>query len=113
MLKLLFEPTIDWNKDPIYKLSLILPDENRLIRSMNENPNPLSSVSCVHQEFTYRAIEFSQKVAVELDDQSLTYSELLHYAQLLAIHLLDKYEIKPGDIICQCVERSLSMVRFF
>jgi hypothetical protein len=30
--------------------------------------------------------------------------------QILSLHLLINYRIIPGDIICQCVERSLSMV---
>ncbi|CAF3736446.1 unnamed protein product [Rotaria sordida] len=53
-------------------------------------PDSFPSINCVHQAFTDRAMELSQKVAVELDDQSLTYSELLYYAQLLALRLLDK-----------------------
>jgi non-ribosomal peptide synthetase component F len=52
-----------------------------------------------------------QKLAVELDDQSLTYVELLYYVQVLTSHLLHKHKIIPNDIICQCMERSLSMVR--
>jgi hypothetical protein len=51
-----------------------------------------------------------QKLAVELDDQSLTYSELLYYVQVLALNLLSYQKVLPGDVICQCVERSLSMV---
>ncbi|CAF4260204.1 unnamed protein product, partial [Adineta steineri] len=51
-----------------------------------------------------------QKLAVELDEQSLTYCELLYYVQVLSLTLLNEYLITPGEIICQCVERSLSMV---
>ncbi|CAF4091083.1 unnamed protein product, partial [Adineta steineri] len=51
-----------------------------------------------------------QKLAVELDEQSLTYCELLHYVQVLSFTLLNEYHVLPGDIVCQCVERSLSMV---
>ena len=51
-----------------------------------------------------------QKLAVELDDQSLTYCELLHCVQVLSLNLMNKYDVVPGEIVCQCVERSLSMV---
>ncbi|CAF4254780.1 unnamed protein product, partial [Adineta steineri] len=51
-----------------------------------------------------------QKLAVELDEQSLTYAELLYYVQVLSLTLLNEYLITPGEIVCQCVERSLSMV---
>ena len=57
-----------------------------------------------------KKIKYSQKLAVELDEQSLTYSELLYYVQLLSLNLLNKHGVIPGEIICQCVERSLSMV---
>ncbi|CAF1689829.1 unnamed protein product, partial [Adineta ricciae] len=36
--------------------------------------------------------------------------ELLVYAQHLAVVLIDTHDVKEGDIVCQCVERSLSMV---
>ncbi|CAF1627454.1 unnamed protein product [Adineta ricciae] len=55
-------------------------------------------------------MKYSQKLAVELDDQSLTYSELLYYTQVLSLNLVNKHKIVPGEIICQCVERSLSMM---
>ncbi|CAF1574167.1 unnamed protein product, partial [Adineta steineri] len=51
-----------------------------------------------------------QKLAVELDEQSLTYCELLYYVQVLSFSLLNEYLITPGEVVCQCVERSLSMV---
>ena len=37
-----------------------------------------------------KRMKHSQKLAVELDDQSLTYSELLYYAQILSLHLLKR-----------------------
>lgn len=49
-------------------------------------------------------------MTVELDDQSFTYSELLYYVQILAFNLLGEERIVSADVICQCVERSLSMV---
>jgi hypothetical protein len=68
------------------------------------------AVSCIHHEFVSQAMNHSQKVAVELDDQSLTYSELLYYIQVIAVNLLEKQSVIVGEIVCQCVERSLSMV---
>ena len=110
MLEQLFMSTDDWIKKPIYDLSLILPDEHRLMESINNTQVSCPFISCIHHEIVYQVMKNSQKVAVELDDQSLTYSELLFYVQLLAIHLLDRYGVVPGDIIAQCVNRSLSLV---
>ncbi|CAF4267201.1 unnamed protein product, partial [Adineta steineri] len=45
-----------------------------------------------------------------LDEQSLTYCELLYYVQVLSLTLLNEHHVVPGEVVCQCVERSLSMV---
>jgi hypothetical protein len=95
---------------PIYELSLILSDERLLIQAMNNTEVWYPRVSCIHHDIVYQAIKHPQKLAVELDDQSLTYSELLHYVQVLSLHLINKQSVIIGEILCQCVERSLSMV---
>ncbi len=95
---------------PIYELSLLLPDEKLLMQSMNNTQVLFPAVSCIHHEFVSQAMKYPQKQAVELDDQSLTYSEILYYVQMLALNLLSEQRVVPGDVISQCVERSLSMV---
>jgi non-ribosomal peptide synthetase component F len=112
MLKQLFLSTNDDHmKKPVYALTLILLDERILIESTNNTQVLFPFVSCIHYEFVNQTMICSQKLAVELDDQSLTYYELLHYVQLLSLNLLNNYLVLPGEIICQCVERGLSMVR--
>jgi non-ribosomal peptide synthetase component F len=110
MLEQLFKRSDVQINISIYELSLILPDERTLMQSTNNTEVLFPPVSCIHHEFVYQAMEHSQKLAVELDDQSLSYSEILHYVQVLSLHLIDKQKVIVGDIICQCVERSLSMV---
>ncbi|CAF0925002.1 unnamed protein product [Adineta steineri] len=51
-----------------------------------------------------------QKLAVELDEQSLTYAALLYYVQVLPLTLLNEYHIFLDEVICQCIERSLAMI---
>jgi non-ribosomal peptide synthetase component F len=110
MLEQLFNRTnVQMNK-PIYELSLVSSDERLLMQSMNNTQVLLPSIYCIHHEFVCQALKHSQKLAVELDDQSLTYSEQLHHVQLLSLHLLNKQRVMAGEIVCQCVERSLSMV---
>ncbi|CAF4258660.1 unnamed protein product, partial [Adineta steineri] len=96
---------------PIYELSLVLPNEQYLTQSLNNTqisfPSP---VTCIHHEFVYQVMKHPQKLAVELDEQSLSYCELLYYVQVLSLTLLNEYHVVPGEIVCQCVERSLSMV---
>ncbi|CAF1529722.1 unnamed protein product, partial [Adineta steineri] len=96
---------------PIYELSLILSNEQYLTQSLNNTQISFSSpLTCIHHEFAYQVMKHPQKLAVELDEQSLTYAELLFYVQVLSLHLIKKHHVVPGEIICQCIERSLSMV---
>ena len=78
--------------------------------SINHTQILFPSITCIHQKFINQSIKHPQKLSIELDEQSLTYSELLYYVQVLSLNLLNIYDIIPGEIICQCVERSLSMV---
>ncbi len=110
MLNQLFQTNLDQINRPIHELPLILSDERLIIQSMNNTEVILPSVTCVHHEFAYQAMKYPQKLAVELDDQSLTYAELLHYVQLLSLNLLKTQGLLSEEIVCQCVERSLSMV---
>jgi non-ribosomal peptide synthetase component F len=110
MLEQLFNIKDVEKKKPIYELSLLLADEKLLMQSMNNTQVLFPAVSCIHHEFVCQAMKYSQKQAVELDDQSLTFSELLHYVQVLSVNLLKKQRVNVGEIVCQCVERSLSMV---
>ncbi|CAF4903355.1 unnamed protein product, partial [Rotaria sp. Silwood1] len=55
-------------------------------------------------------VDLQYFVAVELDEQYLTYGEMLTAATGLAHNLLDKFHIQLGEVICQCVERSIEMV---
>jgi non-ribosomal peptide synthetase component F len=94
-------------------LSLILPQEQLLIDALKTQDidRPAAKENTIHQLFSEQVSRYSQKVAVELDEQMLTYTELYFYAQQLVIVLRDSNGVKKGDIICQCVERSISMVR--
>ncbi|CAF3644204.1 unnamed protein product, partial [Adineta steineri] len=110
ILKQFFMSVDDQVNKSIYEISLTLPNERLLMQSMNNTQVSFPSVTCIHHEFVYQVMKHPQKLAVELDEQSLTYAELLCYVQVLSLHLINKYHVVPGEIICQCVERSLSMV---
>ncbi|CAF1193693.1 unnamed protein product [Adineta steineri] len=111
ILKQFFISVDDQMNKSIYEISLTLPNEKLLMQSMNNTEVSFSSsVTCIHHEFVCQVMKHPQKLAVELDEQSLTYAELLHYVQVLSLILLTDYLITPGEVVCQCVERSLSMV---
>jgi non-ribosomal peptide synthetase component F len=96
----------------ICELSLMLPHEIQLLQYLNNSEQLLLPLNIrpIHQQFADQTIEHPQKLAVVLDDQSLTYAELLHSSQLLACHLKEQCHVQPGDIIAQCLERSIEMV---
>jgi non-ribosomal peptide synthetase component F len=58
--------------------------------------------------FVERACHLPNKIAVVFDDQSITYGELYSLVNSLACRL--SRIVQPGDIVCQCVERSIEMV---
>jgi NRPS condensation-like uncharacterized protein len=97
---------------PNCEFSLLLPHEIQAIHQLNADEQlPLhKNLLFIHQQFAHRAEEHMQKLAVVLDDQSLTYAELLYSSQLLARHLTEECHVQSGDIIAQCIERSIEMV---
>ena len=114
LLHRLFDSTaMTVTKQSLCQLSIILPKEEPLIHSLKHNGiNRLQApYSTINELFNQQALSQPQKLSVELDEQSLTYSELFFYAQQLALRLINRHDVKAGDIVCQCVERSLSMVR--
>ncbi|CAF4650924.1 unnamed protein product, partial [Didymodactylos carnosus] len=67
-------------------------------------------MKCIHHKFVEQAVNHPQKICVMLDEQSLTYGEVLHRVQYFASYLIRECNVQPGHIICQCVERSIEMV---
>ncbi|CAF1668429.1 unnamed protein product, partial [Adineta ricciae] len=97
---------------PLYQLSLLLPDESALMLTLNQTESEVMSSEKNSQwlpighAFNQQAQRHPQKVAVELDDQCLTYSELFIYVQRLSMCMGHR----QNQIICQCIERSIEMV---
>ena len=94
----------------IYEFSLLLPHELELMHDLNNTFRDYGQTGCIHWDFASQAHSHPQKVALVLENGSMTYSELLYYSQQLANHLITKHAVRPGEIICQLVERSFEMV---
>ena len=113
MLSQLFRPEDIEMEKSIFEVSIVASDEQLLMQSINNTqilPSSSSSTACIHHAYVCQVMKHPQKLAVELDDQSLTYAELLFYSQLVSLHLLKEHKVGVGNVVCQCVERSLSMV---
>lgn len=113
LLQQLFQSNVFRGREPLYNVSLLLPEEYEANNELNNTQVLFPPVECVHHKFFTTAMHQSQKVAIELDEQCLTYNEFLYYAQYISILLLQLFDIQAGEIICQCVERSISMVSLF
>ncbi|CAF4457467.1 unnamed protein product, partial [Didymodactylos carnosus] len=103
----------DTERQPVYELSIMLPNEIQFMKELNHDRVDLGQqeeMTLIHHEFVQRAVMNPQKVGVLLDEQTVTYSELLYFVQMLSFSLIDKCNIKQGEIICQCVDRSIEMV---
>ncbi|CAF0938538.1 unnamed protein product [Didymodactylos carnosus] len=112
LLKDLFKESLNVHKpQPLYEVSLLLSSEIGLLHEMNETYVECTNMkSIIHQQFVEKAYNNSQKVAVILDEQSLTYSELLHSVQHTALCFITEYNVRPKQIVCQCLQRSIDMV---
>jgi non-ribosomal peptide synthetase component F len=102
--------SFDLKKQPIYELSIILPIEQDIMKQLNNSVITSNIPLCIHQVFVQQAMIYPNKIAITLDQQSLTYSQLLTQVQQLSIVLINEKGIKPGDIICQCIDRSIEMI---
>ncbi|CAF3062617.1 unnamed protein product [Rotaria sp. Silwood2] len=113
LLMQLFSPTssFDLKTKPVYELSILLPYEMQFINELQRaDVDFRHRKQNIYEAFLQRVMEHPQKLAIILDEQSLTYSEALHCVQHLSIHLNQQCGVKHGQIVCQCVERSVEMV---
>lgn len=110
LLRQLFEQNIE-QQQPICSLSLLLPQEVQLQQELNNTHLDYNrSLRCLPEDFARYAQMHSQKIALVLDEQCVTYGELLHCVNQLAYRLSNEFNVQPGNIVCQCVERSIEMI---
>jgi hypothetical protein len=94
---------------PISAINLTLPEELQLYEQVNQTSIEFGSPMCVHELILAHASKYPDKEAVVLDDQSLTYSQLVDRAMTLAKAMHAK-GVRLGDVVVQCVERSIEMI---
>ena len=107
----LLEQLFDCPSSSLFDHSLFLPHDVDILRAVNtEKKFPFDPhLRSIPEEFACRAVEHPQKVSVVLDDQSLTYAEVSHNAQLIAKRLIEAFDVRPKDILALFLERSLEM----
>jgi non-ribosomal peptide synthetase component F len=94
----------------INQFSILLSNEHQIIHELNNNFIDYDPTNCIHWEFARQAHLQPQKVALSLRNGSITYNELLYYTQYLSNYLKTNYDVQPGEIIYQLMERSFEMI---
>ncbi|NQZ08854.1 MAG: amino acid adenylation domain-containing protein, partial [Algicola sp.] len=93
-----------------YALSLLSPAQSdHLLHQLNTTQS-MPIVACVHQAFEAQVDRAPQAIAVEFEDQQLTYGELNRRANQLADHLVNNHQVKPDTLVGICLGRSFEMV---
>ncbi|MFE3577368.1 amino acid adenylation domain-containing protein [Lysinibacillus sp. NPDC059133] len=84
-------------------------DKKKIIHLLDEKSNDTSNLKCVHQLFEENALNQPNAVAIEIENEKMTYSQLNYKANILAKEL-QKYGITKEMVIGICVDRSFDMV---
>ncbi|CAF3859706.1 unnamed protein product [Rotaria magnacalcarata] len=113
---------------PLLSFSIILPHEIGLVESllgiesagelmpanrsiMSETSKIENTALLIHDHFAFIAHGQPQKMAVLFDEQCISFAEILYASQEMAELLIENGYVKNvGDIICQCVEKSIEMI---
>lgn len=83
--KQLVDSVVSNLNDSIDKLSILVEGEyERLIYGVNQSENDMPEEKCVHQLFEKQAEIYKDKIALEFEDKSVTYTELNERANKLA-----------------------------
>jgi len=84
-------------------------ERHRLLVEWNETREDFPSEICIHQLFERQVERTPTAIAVEFQDQRMTYYELNHRANQLA-HYLQRQGVGPEVLVGVCIERSLEML---
>ncbi len=98
--------------DPYARIStlpLISPQERQLIRSWNATEKEYPLDQCLHHLFEAQVARTPEAIAVEYDEQTLTYKQLEERANQLACHL-QVLGVAREQLVGVFMERSMEMV---
>jgi len=105
----LLEGIVTNPQQDIAQLPLLTKTEKHKLLVEYNNTQTNYPKNLTHQLFEEQVEKTPNAVAVEFENQKLTYKELNHRANQLA-HYLQKQGVKPEVLVGICVERSLEMV---
>jgi len=96
--------------EKVSRLSILSPgDREILLNALNQTDADYPRDKCVHQLFEDQVTRTPGKVALEFEEQSLTYQQLNERSNQLANYLRDQ-GVQPGDLVGIYMERSAEMI---
>lgn len=107
--QLLLTQLLDNDQQPVYGSSILLDNERQLLHDFNPSI-PIPEFEPCHWILSRRADDHPQKIGIMMEEQCLSYGEILHYVQQWATHILATCPITTGDIVLLVVERSIHLV---
>jgi surfactin family lipopeptide synthetase A len=107
--QLLFTQLLEDDQQSVYRFSILLDNEQQLLHHFNPSILIPEFEPC-HWILSRRADDHPQKIGIIMEEQCLSYGEILHYAQQWAEHILATCHVNIGDILLQVVERSIHIV---
>ena len=106
----LLQEIIDRPQVPTSLLSPLSESEReRILVQWNRTQREYPQDRCIHELFAEQAARTPQGIALQYEEQSLSYAELEARANQLA-HYLRSLGVGPDVIVGLCVERSIEMV---
>jgi amino acid adenylation domain-containing protein len=92
----------------IYELD-VLGSEQKLFAGWNNTHLEFEKEKGVHEIVDAIAKQFPQNIAVDFNNQTITYQQLNEKANLLAQHLLQN-GVTENSFVCVCLDRSIEMI---
>ncbi len=81
-------------------------EKQEIIYQYNNTNTTYPSISCVQERFIEQVDKQPTAIAIIYKDEQLSFSDLDMRANQLANHMIDQYDIKHGDFVYVCLERS-------
>ena len=88
---------------------LMEAERHQILVEWNDSAADYPKHKCIHQLFEEQVEQRPDAIAVEFEDEQITYRELNRRANQLAHHLIS-LGIGPNNLVGICVERSIEMI---
>ena len=94
----------------ISKLKIVSAEEEKRLKKFNNTYEEYPKNKSLAELFEQQVQKTPDNIAVEFEDEYLTYKQLDEKATNLAKNIKEKYNIKPNDLIGIMTSRSLEMI---